>query len=102
MKKYYDGLDTTLPIQRIFMGDVSHEIIVTRVNPSTWGVRCFTNGILNQEIQVHTRGDIGRAAREMLRTEEKCGNISQFAGAARDRIVKPSNKVYIPSIKTIQ
>lgn len=88
MKSYYSGLDHVLGIQRMFLGVVTHQIRVTRIKSGTWGVRCYTNGELNQEIQVHTRGDIGRAAREMLRMEDKCGNISLYADAARTRINK--------------
>lgn len=88
MKSYYSGLDHIIGIQRMFLGVVTHEIKVTRIKSGLWGVRCFTNGELNQEIQVHTRGDIGRAAREMLRVEDKCGNISIYAHSARERICK--------------
>ena len=62
-----------------------HEIKVTYLGKKTWGVRCFTNDILNQEIRVGCREDIGVAAREMLRWEDKCGNWSDFAIAARKR-----------------
>lgn len=88
MKSYYSGLDHVLGIQRMCLGVVTHEIKVTRIKSGLWGVRCFTNGELNQEIQVHTRADIGRAAREMLRVEDKCGNISLYSDAARTRINK--------------
>lgn len=69
----------------VIMNDCTHEIKVTYLGKSRWGVRCFMNGELNQEIQVGCREDIGVAAREMLRWEDKCGNISKFASAARER-----------------
>lgn len=69
-------------------GDVQHEIKVTRITPKLWGVRCFTNGILNQEIRVQCKADIGVASAEMLRWEDKCGNHSQQATASRERFNK--------------
>lgn len=62
-----------------------HDIKVTYLGKKTWGVRCFVNGKLNQEIRVGCREDIGVAAQEMLRWEDKCGNWSDFAIAARAR-----------------
>lgn len=68
----------------IIAGNVTHEIKVTRLGKG-WGVRCFTNGQLNQEIQVQFPQDIGVASNEMLRNEDKCGNHSNMATAARIR-----------------
>lgn len=70
---------------RVMLGDCEHEVKVTRLADG-WGVRVFTNGVLNQETTVYSRADIGAAARGMLRMEDKCGNISKFASAARYRI----------------
>lgn len=74
-------------------GDVKHAIKVTRLN-DCWGVRCFTNGTLNQEIRVHCKEDIGVAAAEMLRFEDKCGNISEHASCARERFFKADGSNY--------
>ena len=72
-------------MQRCLMGDVEHEVRVTRMQDG-YGVRVFTNGELNQEMRVDSRNEIGKAARDMLRWEDKCGNISAFASAARKRL----------------
>lgn len=86
----------------IIGGNVTHEIKVTRIKPKLWGVRCFTNGVLNQEIQVHCKTDIGVAAAEMLRMEDKCGNHSDQASASRERFNKgPKWRAYKRPSKTI-
>ena len=70
--------------QRCYFREVDHEVRVTRIN-NGWNVRVFTEGQVNQEIRVFDRIDIGKAAREMLRWEDKCGNFSKLASAARER-----------------
>lgn len=75
-----------LTIQRIMMGDVEHEVKVTRIKGHGYGVRVLVNGDVNQEDLAETRQDISRVARSMLRTEDKCGNISKYADRARHRI----------------
>lgn len=45
----------------------------------------LTDGEINQEVSVDSRDLIGGACREMLRWEDKCGNLSAFASAARER-----------------
>jgi len=87
----------------IIGGNVSHEIKVTRIKPKLWGVRCFTNGILNQEIQVQCKADIGVAAADMLRWEDKCGNHSDQATASRERFNKGTKwRPYKRHSKTIK
>lgn len=39
----------------IIAGNVTHEIKVTRIKPKLWGVRCFTNGILNQKFKFNAK-----------------------------------------------
>lgn len=86
----------------IIAGNVTHEIKVTRINNKLWGVRCFTNGTLNQEIQVQCKADIGVASAEMLRLEDKCGNYSDQASASRERFNKgPKWRAYQRPSKTI-
>jgi len=51
----------------------------------------FTNGELNQEAVCLSKSDIGYTCRNLLRWEDKCGNISEFASAARAR----QNTAYI-------
>lgn len=74
----------------VMVGDVSHEIKVTRLKAALWGVRCFTNTTLNQEIRVKSQQDIGVAVSEMLREEVKCGNFSDMAESARKRACEPN------------
>lgn len=74
-------------MKRVMVGNCEHEIRVTHLG-NKWGVRCLTNGDVNQEIRVHCRQDIGVAAAEMLRWEDKCGNFSNYASACRERFFK--------------
>jgi hypothetical protein len=74
-------------IQRVCVGPCTHEVRVRRIG-SGWNCRVLTNGQVNQEMRVDARADIGRACREMLRWEDKCGNVSAFASAARARGVR--------------
>jgi hypothetical protein len=71
-------------MKTVMAGNVEHSIKVTRL-PNCWGVRCFTNNSLNQEIRVKSKEDISIAVSEMLRYEDKCGNFSQMAAASRNR-----------------
>jgi len=74
--------------KRCYFDFVTHEVKVTRIGDG-WNVRIYTNGEVNQETRVYDRTRIGPVAREMLRWEDKCGNISKAASAARKRM---SNK----------
>ena len=71
-------------MQKVIMGECSHEVTSKRIGDG-WNVRVLLNGEVNQETRVYDRSEIGKAAREMLRWEDKCGNISAFASAARTR-----------------
>ena len=71
-------------MQKVLMDNCVHEVKVTRIGHG-WNVRVFLNGEVNQETRVFDRSEIGKAARSMLRMEDKCGNISAFADAARTR-----------------
>ena len=77
-------METVMSMRRTMLGNVEHEVRVTRMQDG-YGVRVFTNGVLNQEMLAEDRSEIGAAARDMLRWEDKCGNISEFASAARER-----------------
>jgi hypothetical protein len=77
-------MKTVIRLRRSLLGNVEHEVKVTRMH-NGYGVRVFTNGVLNQEMLAEDRSEIGSVAREMLRWEDKCGNISEFASAARER-----------------
>jgi MOSC domain-containing protein YiiM len=76
-----------IPIQRVCVGRCTHDITVRRIG-SGWNCRVLTNGQVNQEMRVDARADIGAACREMLRWEDKVGNLSAFAAAARSRGVR--------------
>ena len=77
-------MKTVMSMRHTLLGNVEHEVRVTRMQDG-YGVRVFTNGVLNQEMLAEDRSEIGAAARDMLRWEDKCGNISEFASAARER-----------------
>ncbi len=79
-------------MQSVLMGPVEHTTKCTFLKGVGWGCRVFVNGQLNQEIVVHNKEDIGRAFREMLRMEDKCGNISDMAHNARMRPGRKSNE----------
>ena len=79
-------------MQRACVGKCLHEVTVRHINGG-WNVRVFLNGAVNQETRVFGRTEISKAAREMLRMEDKCGNISELAGAARERGFKRTKKI---------
>jgi len=72
-------------IQRCILGEVEHEVTVCNIN-GNYHCRVFTNGELNQEAVCYNKCDIGYTCRSLLRWEDKCGNISEFASAARKRL----------------
>lgn len=72
-------------IQRCIVGECSHEVTVRNINRQ-YHVRVFLDGVLNQEAICESKLDIGYTARSLLRWEDKCGNISAFASAARERL----------------
>lgn len=72
-------------MKRVLLGNVTHEVKVTRIPGKGYGVRILTNGEINQEALAETRAEIGAVARSMLRMEDKCGNISNYADRARFR-----------------
>lgn len=71
-------------IQRCLTGECEHEVIVRCIN-GKYHVRVLLNGVVNQEAVCEGKADIGWTARSLLRWEDKCGNISQFASSARER-----------------
>ena len=74
-------------IKRLLLGKVEHEITVRNIN-GNYHCRVFTNGELNQEAVCLSKSDIGYTCRNLLRWEDKCGNWSKFASAARERLNK--------------
>jgi len=75
-----------LKIQRTLLGQCEHEISVRNIG-SAYHCRVFTNGVLNQEAVCYLKKNIGPTCRDLLRSEIKCGNISDFAAAARVRVL---------------
>lgn len=72
-------------LQRVIVGECDHTVKVTRIGKA-WHIRVFLNGEINQEAKCFSRLDIGYTCRSMLRMEDKCGNISDLADSARDRL----------------
>jgi hypothetical protein len=75
---------TVLTLQRMLQGDCEHKVLVTRIGDG-YNIRVFMNDKLNQEARVYDRMNIQSEAKSMLRMEDKCGNISKYADAARFR-----------------
>lgn len=72
-------------MNKILQGLVTHEVKVTRIKGKGYSVRVYLNGEVNQEAIAEDRTMIGRVARGLLRMEDKCGNLSDFADNARHR-----------------
>lgn len=77
-------------IRKVLMGEVEHEVSVRNIN-GNYHCRILLNGELNQEAVCYSKRDIGYTCRSLLRWEDKCGNISQFANAARNRLNERSD-----------
>lgn len=73
-----------IKIQRCIVGECEHEVTVRNIN-GRYHVRVLLNGVVNQEAVCESKLNIGFTARSLLRWEDKCGNISQFASSARAR-----------------
>jgi hypothetical protein len=77
-------------IQRCLVGVCEHKVTVRNIK-GNYHCRVLVNGVVNQEAVCYARRDIGHTCRNLLRWEDKCGNISKFASAARERL----NKEYV-------
>jgi hypothetical protein len=75
----------TLFMQRMYFDEVKHEVTVTRIG-GIYCCRVYTNGLLNQEAIAQNQSEIGYVCKDLLRWEDKCGNISAFASSARERL----------------
>lgn len=69
---------------RCMVDKPEHSVKVTKIGKG-WNIRVLIDGAVNQELRVYDPRDIGTAAREMLRWEDKCGNWSDYARASRER-----------------
>lgn len=83
MKRY----EQIIQPKRVLQGEVEHDITVRKIG-NGYNCRVFLNGVLNQEARCSDKNDISRTCRDLLRWEEKCGNLSKFASSARARISK--------------
>lgn len=90
MKNYYKQI---IPIQRCCVGACEHSVKVTKIN-SGYNIRIFLNNSINQEARTSQKIYIGKTIAELLRTEDKCGNISPLASNSRERKFK-THKGYI-------
>ena len=75
-------------MKKVMQGEISHAVKVTRIKGHGYGVRVLINGAVNQEALATSRADIGMVARQLLRMEDKCGNLSDFADSSRHRAGK--------------
>lgn len=75
-------------ITRFHFDFVQHEVKVTYLGRGKYGCRVLTNGVVSQECVVYGREAIGPACRDMLRMEQKCGNLSAYASNSRHRLTK--------------
>lgn len=82
MKERYKQL---IRIQRMFIENPEHEVTVRCID-GQYHVRVLVQGQVNQEAVCYSKADISYTARSLLRWEDKCGNISAFASAARERL----------------
>lgn len=67
---------------------VEHTVKVTYLGDGKYGCRVFVNGELSQECTVESKAEIGQACRDMLRMENKCGNLSDYGQKSRHRATK--------------
>lgn len=74
-------------IREVLMGEVEHEVTVRNIN-GNYHCRVLLNGKVNQEAVCYSKRDISYTCRRLLRWEDKCGNWSKFASAARERLNK--------------
>lgn len=79
-----DKYTQIVQIQRCLVGECEHEVTVRNIN-GRYHVRILLNGAVNQEAVCESKLNIGYTCRSLLRWEDKCGNISQFASSARER-----------------
>jgi len=81
-------------MKRCIVGDCEHDVKVTRIKGVGYGIRVYLNGEINQECTVESRDQIGKAIYQMLRMEDKCGNISDMASRSRHRYNEKLNRLY--------
>ena len=80
-------------MKKVLQDEVIHTVKVTRIKGHGYGVRVLLNGEVNQEALATSRQEIGIVAKQLLRMEDKCGNLSDFAHSARHRAGKKESAV---------
>lgn len=81
-----DRYKQVVRIQRTLVGvGTQHEVTVRNIG-GNYHCRVLLNGEVNQEAVCYSPRDIGYTCRSLLRWEDKCGNFSEFAQAARARL----------------
>lgn len=75
---------TIQTITRIGAGLCEHDTKVTRIRDG-YNIRILLDGVVNQESRVYNKEHISMEIQDMLRMEDKCGNISGMAGNSRNR-----------------
>lgn len=75
---------TVQGITRILVGPCKHDVKVTRIGDG-YNIRVFLNDVVNQESRVYDKIHIGPEIQDMLRLEDKYGNISSMASSSRER-----------------
>lgn len=83
---------TILRMQRTLSGRCEHDVKVTRIGDG-YNIRVLLNGEINQESRVYDKEDISKEIFQMLRMEDKCGNISDMASASRERNNRKLNEL---------
>lgn len=71
-------------MSRVMVGECEHDVKVTRLGDG-YNIRVFLNNGINQESRVYDKQHIGTEIQDMLRMEDKCGNISSMASNSRFR-----------------
>jgi len=74
-----------LTVKEMKFDFVEHDVKVTRMPGLGYGVRVFVNGKLSSECIADCREMVGPTIRDLLRMEDKCGNISKMADRSRHR-----------------
>jgi len=69
---------------RVMVGSCKHDVKVTRIGDG-YNIRVFLDGVINQESRVYEKINVGPEIQDMLRMEDKCGNISSMASGSRER-----------------
>lgn len=73
-------------MKMVLQGNVEHSVCVTYLKGVGYAIRILVNGEVNQEEIAPNRSAIGPVIKQLLRFEDKCGNISGMASGSRHRL----------------